>query len=208
MKEFLLFIDTETTDIPKKWNLPYSDTKNWPSAVQVSWMICKQNGDLISKNSFYINVKELKVSKNSIKIHGIKNDFLLENGSPRKDVLELLAQDIQQYKPLIVGHFVEFDLHTLSTDYHREGLQNPFLDATFFCTLLVSNKFVQNPSAQYLRLPQLCEHLFKEGCKGFHNADVDREMTAKCFFKLLSQNEISEQEFHHIHQQIKDNLKF
>lgn len=208
MEKFLLFLDTETTDVPKKWNLPYSDTQNWPSAVQLSWMVCKNNGECISKHSFFIDIKDLKVSKNSIKIHGIKNDFLSKNGSPRKDVLEQLSKDIQQYQPLIIGHFVEFDLHTLSTDYFREGLKNPFLESTFFCTLLLSHKFVKNPSAKYLRLPQLCEHLFQEDCKGFHNAEIDREITAKCFFKLLSQNEISEQEFQHIHQHIKEQLKF
>jgi len=59
VKPYLLFIDTETTAVPKRWDLPYSDTGNWPSAVQVSWIICTEDGAEIKKEDRYIFEEDL-----------------------------------------------------------------------------------------------------------------------------------------------------
>ncbi|HJY14315.1 MAG TPA: hypothetical protein VJ304_16080, partial [Flavobacterium sp.] len=65
MKKYLLFIDTETTGIPKRWDLPYSETNNWPSAIQVSWIIYDENDGEIKRENCYIDVDDLKISAKS-----------------------------------------------------------------------------------------------------------------------------------------------
>ena len=80
MKKYLLFIDTETTGIPKRWNLPYSETENWPSAIQVSWILYDVNGIEIKRENHYINVDDSEISVKSFKIHGITKQFLDKNG--------------------------------------------------------------------------------------------------------------------------------
>lgn len=74
LKKHLLFIGTETTGIPKRWNLPYSETDNWPSAVQVSWI--DENGREVKRENFYIDVEDLKISARSFRVHGITREFL------------------------------------------------------------------------------------------------------------------------------------
>lgn len=44
LKDYLLFIDTEATGLPKKWNLPYNTPGNWPDAVQISWLLYTKEG--------------------------------------------------------------------------------------------------------------------------------------------------------------------
>ena len=43
-----LIFDTETTDLPKKWNAPITDTDNWPRCVQLAWQLHDNNGKIIS----------------------------------------------------------------------------------------------------------------------------------------------------------------
>ncbi|MPT31028.1 MAG: 3'-5' exonuclease [Chryseobacterium sp.] len=208
MKKHLLFIDTETTGIPKRWDLPYSETENWPSAVQVSWIIYDENGNEIKRENCYIDVDDLKISDKSFKIHGITKEFLIKNGQARSFVLEKLSADIQKYQPVIIGHFTEFDIHTLSCDFYRAGLENPFQQSHFYCTMLKSKDYNLNPSVIYLRLNQLFEFLFNEKMERSHDAMIDAEMTAKCFFEIRSRGEISEGEFQKTHLEIESKLKF
>lgn len=208
MKKHLLFIDTETTGIPKRWDLPYSETENWPSAVQVSWIIYDENGIEIKRENCYIDDDNLKISAKSFKIHGITKEFLNKNGQDRKLILEKLSADIQIYQPLIIGHFTEFDIHTLSCDFYRAGLENPFQQSHFYCTMLKSKDYNFNPKVIYLRLNQLFEFLFNEKMERSHDAMIDAEMTAKCFFEILSRGEISKDEFQKIHHEIECKLKF
>lgn len=208
MKKHLLFIDTETTGIPNCWDLPYSDTDNWPSAVQVSWIIYDENGNEIKRENCYIDVDDLKISTKSFKIHGITKEFLIKNGQNRKLILEKLSKDIQQYQPLIIGHFIEFDIDTLSCDFYRANLENPFQQSHFYCTMLKSKDYNLNPEADYLRLTQLYNFLFNETMERSHDAMIDAEMTAKCFFEIRSRGEISEDEFQNIHHEIECKLNF
>ncbi|MGK6341370.1 exonuclease domain-containing protein [Chryseobacterium sp. DT-3] len=207
MKKYLLFIDTETTGIPKRWNLPYSETDNWPSAVQVAWILYDENGREIKRENFYID-EDVEISKPSFRVHKISREFLSNNGKARKFVLQKLSEDIQQYRPLITGHFTEFDIHTLSCDYYRAGLENPFQKSYFYCTMLKSKGYALNPEADYFRLPQLYEFLFNEKMEHSHDAVIDAEMTAKCFFEIRSRGEISKDELKNIHHKIESKLKF
>jgi len=208
LKKHLLFIDTETTGIPKRWKLPYSEIENWPSAIQVSWILYEDNGSEVKREDCYINVSDLEISAKSFKIHGITKEFLSKNGKDRKPVLEKLSKDIQQYQPIIIGHFTKFDIDTLSCDFYREGLENPFKQSTFYCTMLKSKDYNFNPSVIYLRLNQLFEFLFNKKMQPSHNAMIDAEITAKCFFEIRSRGEISEIDFKNIHHEIIGTLKF
>ncbi|WP_437919809.1 3'-5' exonuclease [Sphingobacterium sp. LRF_L2] len=191
MKDYLLFIDTETSGIPKRWNRPYSDQHNWPSVIQVAWIIYTLDGHEVKRMSSYIYENDIHISTDSYKVHGIQSTFLKDNGQRRKHILRKLAYDIKKYRPLIIGHFIELDVQVLSADFYRAQLQNPFIEQDFFCTMLDSKKYVINPSIEYLRLPQLFEQLFDERPTELHEAERDAEITAKCFFELVHRQEIS-----------------
>ncbi|TDS12871.1 3'-5' exonuclease [Sphingobacterium paludis] len=195
MKSTFLFIDTETSGIPKRWNKPYSDQKNWPSVIQLAWIVYASDGTELKRVSKYIVEDDIVISADSQKVHGISMTDLQEKGDRRKNVLRKLAYDIKKYSPLIIGHFLELDVQVLSADYYRAQLHNPFLDQTFFCTMLESKKYALNPVVEYLRLVQLHEELFDERPEDLHEAERDAEITARCFFELWRRKDITEQDF-------------
>ncbi|MDQ1096095.1 MULTISPECIES: 3'-5' exonuclease [Chryseobacterium] len=208
MNSHLLFIDTETTAVPRRWDLPYSDTGNWPSAVQVSWIICSQDGTEIKKSDQYIFEEDLVISEGSFRVHGITEEFLRSRGRSRREVLTDLAEDIIKYQPFIVGHFLEFDLHILSADYLRAGLQNPFENSSFYCTMLKSRQYTSGTSKTGLRLPELCRYILNETIEPSHNAVIDAEMTARCFFEIRRRNELSQKDLEEKHHLIAEKLHF
>lgn len=206
MNPYLLFIDTETTAVPKHWDLPYSDTGNWPSAVQVSWIICSEDGTEIKKEDRYVFEEDLMISDSSFRVHGITEEFLRSRGRSRREVLNELAGDVVKYNPLIVGHFLEFDLHILSADFLRAQLPNPFGDSCFYCTMLKSRQYTSGTSKTGLRLPELCGYLLKETAEPSHNAIVDAGMTARCFFEIRRQNQLSQKDLEEKHHLITGKL--
>lgn len=208
MKTHLLFIDTETSGIPQRWNRPYSDGKNWPHVIQVAWIVCHKDGTEIKRTSKYIYDMDIEISPASFKVHGITNSFLQQHGEKRKAVLRKLAHDIQKYDPLVIGHFIELDVQVLSADYYRAKLKNPFINQVFFCTMLESEKYAVNPSINYLRLSQLHECIFNRTLTDIHEAEQDASATAKCFFELRNREEITDYDIERQQELFSQKLNF
>lgn len=192
VQKYILFIDTETTGLPKNWKLPYTDDANWPTAVQVSWVIYDDNRDEVKREDHYISNNDLAISKEAYKIHGLSPEFLSQHGDSRKEVMKLLARDLEKYEPLVVGHFVELDYHITGADFFRVEMQQPMNRLPMFCTMLATKTMVRNPQNHYLKLGQLYELLFNSQLSKQHNAMADALATAECFFELQRTGAIDE----------------
>lgn len=191
MTDFLLFIDTEASGLPKKWELPYNVEGNWPYAVQISWLVYSKDGVKIKEQNYYVNNNDFEICTTALSIHGLTPDFLQQNGIHRKELLHILSKDMEEYQPMIVGHFLELDYHVIGAEYHRSGIEKyPMQNLPCFCIMSASMHLQQNPNSKYLRLGQLFELLFKKLLLNQHNALVDATATADCFFELLKRNEI------------------
>lgn len=193
MRDYILFIDTETTGIPTNWEAPYADDQSWPHSVQIAWVLYTKEGQEVKSENHYVYEPNLKVSEASQKIHGITPEFLKANGEDRKHVLSLLSRDLEQYQPLVVGHFMQLDFHMLGAGFHRANLPNPLLDLPTFCTMDATASFHLPPGKRFLRLGQLYERLFHKPLEEQHDAAADALATAACFFKLLKQGDITEE---------------
>lgn len=192
MRDYLLFLDTEASGLPRKWNLPYSNSANWPSAVQIAWVIYTKDGILLKTENHYIGDEDIVIKPSAIKIHGITREYLNEHGEKRKTVMELFADDLKKYQPLILGHFMEFDYHVLSADFFRAGIDNSMASLPTFCTMLASSFYVQEPSVNHLRLGELYARLFNAKLMNQHNALADASATADCFFELIKRGDITD----------------
>ncbi len=192
MKDYLIFIDVEASGLPKKWNEPYSVKDNWPYSVQVSWIIYNRDYKEVKQENHYISDDNFEISSSAQKIHGITREFLKENGDSRKNVLSILASDVNRYQPLVVGHFIELDFHLIGADAYREGIENPLLGMPAFCTMLATTHLVRNSAKKYLKLGDLHNLLFKREMALQHNAIEDARATALCFFELVKRGEIDD----------------
>ncbi len=193
MNAYLLFVDTETSGLPKDWSKPYSDRDNWPHLVQVAWEVYTPQGELLKSENAYIRPSDYEMSAESLRIHGISREFLENNGESRYSVLQRLQQDLLQYKPLVVGHFMQLDFHMLGLGFYRAGLDNPLEQLPTFCTMQATGHFVREARHRHLRLNELYLRLFGEPLQNEHDAATDAQATARVFFELWRKGDIDEE---------------
>ena len=193
MNDYLLFIDTEASGLPVNWSRPYSHEGNWPYAVQVSWLIYDKDRTLLKQENHYIKNDGFTITPSAIAIHGITDEFLAQNGKDRADVLRMLAADLLQYQPMVIGHFIKLDYFVLGADFYRSVLANPLTDLPMFCTMVATKFLKWNPMPNYLRLEETYHYLFYKDLPNAHNALNDAQATAECFYELLDRNEINQE---------------
>ncbi len=188
MQDYLLFVDTETTGLPTDWRRPYADDAAWPHLAQLAWVVYSRAGELVKTENHYLRVPAGTMQPTSQAIHGLSTEFLAAEGQALGPVLGALAADLAQYRPLVVGHFVQLDFHMLGVGFHRAGLPNPLPGLPTFCTMLPTGPLARQlgppPGRNYLRLNELYEQLFHEPLTRHHDAQTDAQATARSFFEL------------------------
>jgi DNA polymerase-3 subunit epsilon len=192
VNDYLLFIDTEASGLPINWELPYSTEGNWPASVQISWLVYTKDGREIKREDHYIFNSDFVITPKAMEIHGINPGLLAVKGEARKAVMQLLANDLEQYQPLVVGHFVQLDYHILSADFYRAGMNNPLAKLPLFCTMLATTQLRWTPMPKSLLLGDLYAFLFYKQLEDQHNALTDAHAAAECFFELMKRTEIDD----------------
>ena len=191
MREYLLFLDTETSGIPRDWSKPYSSRDNWPHIAQLAWVVYTKDGEEVKAENHYIQPNDYDMSEASGSVHGLTVDFLRQNGKPRHAVMQRLQRDLLQYHPLVVAHFMQLDYHMVGVGFYRAGMQNPMEHLPTFCTMRATGQLVRYSNQGYLRLGDLHQRLFKEPQPEQHDALADAYATARCFFELQRQGSIT-----------------
>ena len=191
MPDYLLFIDTETSGLPANWRQPYARTQAWPHILQVAWVIYSAAGQHIKTESYYLKPAKYDISPASELIHGLTLQFLEQQGQGRHAVMQRLLNDLRQYEPLVVGHFMELDFHMLGVTFHRAGLPNGLLGLPTFCTMRLTDQFMRPAGRRFLRLPELHNRLLGRPMLREHDALIDAQATADCFFELRRQGVIT-----------------
>lgn len=193
VKEYFLFVDTETSGIPRDWGKPYSTPNNWPHIAQLAWVIYTRDGQEIKAENHYVQPSDYDIEPASGHVHGLTTPFLREHGQPRHEVMQRLHADLELYQPLVVAHFMQLDYHMMGVGFYRAGLDNPLLDLPTFCTMVTTERFMQPAQQRFLRLGELYQRLFREPLLNPHDALVDAYATARCFFALREQGTITDQ---------------
>jgi DNA polymerase-3 subunit epsilon len=193
LKDYYLFIDTETSGLPKNWKAPYALKNNWPHIIQIAWIIYDENFIEIKRQNRYIKNTAIKIEKSARKIHHITEAFLNENGQLISTALKAFYQDIKKYKPTLIGHFLEFDYHMINVEFERIGKKNILKNLPLFCTMKASKSYVRNPSVELLKLNDFYFELFNDRPEESHNALSDALNTAKIFIHLFKSGEINKQ---------------
>ena len=106
----VLVFDTETTGLPIGRNPSIRETKKWPHIVQLSCILFDTDtNEIIRSYDTVVKVPDnIKISEESISLHGISRDISNTQGLPVKDVLKefnqmLIASD------KVIGHNISFD---------------------------------------------------------------------------------------------------
>ena len=193
MKDYLLFIDTETSGIPRDWNKPYSSRRNWPHIAQLAWVVYTREGREVKAENHYIQPNDYDMDPVAGSVHGLTQAFLRQHGASRYAVMQGLHRDLLHYQPLVVAHFMQLDFHMVGVSFHRAGLTNPLLGLPTFCTMRATGPLLRHSTQGFLRLGELYQRLFQEAQPGEHDALADAHAAARCFFEMRQQGLITEE---------------
>ncbi len=181
-EEYILVLDTETTGLPKDYP-SFTDLKSFDNARLVS--ICcqfypfslsslneKEKGEKIE---IYEVIKPDRFNITNSNIHGITEEYAIENGKDVNEVLNTISKYILKTK-LIVAHNVNFDMSILLSELYRidknHELINKINSTEKYCTCSRNN---------YVKLLNLYYDLFKEDFIA-HDAKNDCDACARIFF--------------------------
>lgn len=191
----LLFIDTETTGLPR-----YSAAdpiEKWPRVVQLAWSLYDAEGNRESKNSFIIYPTDFTIPMDSARIHGITTERAKAEGVSLYKVLPQFNADVER-ATTIVAHNLDYDLPIVHTEFVRCRMATDLLAKEQCCTMKPPQirEFCKLPSKsgrgyKWPTLNELHTKLFSEGFTGSHNAGADVEACARCYFELKRQGIIS-----------------
>lgn len=192
-----LFIDTETTGLPKNRNAFYYDEDNWPYLVQISMIVLDSQMVKISEKDFVLKPEKYTIPQSASSIHGITNEYAQKYGKNRKLTLEYIRV-LLQIVEYVIGHNVDFDMDVLKAEIYREWTG----DSTWFDSFINSLRYnvidtmklgvdickipSNRPEEKYKwpTLDELYKSLFGKTIPGRHNAMNDVRATEECFEEL------------------------
>lgn len=185
----LLFVDTETTGVPKNYKAPVTDLENWPRLVQLGWIVYVDN-KLVHKMERIVRPEGFEISEQVSKIHGITQEKALSEGGDLRDALVHFASNLNDCH-LVVGHNLNYDLNILGAEYLRVYGNNPLEGKSTYDTMLNSVTLCKLPgnragSYKWPKLHELYFTLFGTPLDQTHTALDDIENTAKCYFEMKS----------------------
>jgi DNA polymerase-3 subunit alpha len=118
-----IIFDTETTGLPKDWNLDYTHTDNWPRAVQIAWQIHDEWGNLLEAKDFIIKADGFDIPYDAEKVHGISTLLANEMGEDLESVAKIFNEALNKAK-FVVGQNIGFDKNIMGAEFLRLGIEN------------------------------------------------------------------------------------
>ena len=181
-----LFFDTETTGLPKNWKAPVTDLNNWPRLVQIAFLVYNDNGIKISEHNYIIKPNGFEIPAEAAKIHRITTEKANNEGVALVEVLQEFY-DLANSANSLVAHNMAFDEKIVGAEFLRNGMKDLFNAKQKICTMQGTTDFCAIRNAYGYKWPKLSElhyKLFREGFDEAHDASVDINATAKCFWEL------------------------
>ena len=185
-----LFFDTETTGLPKYKHVDaLQQEDNWPDLVSISWILYEGAG-CVKRVSRIIKPAGWTIPEDSVRFHGITQEMAETTGSPLKDVLDDIREDIVRSNH-IVAHNMEFDKNVLFNAFAWRNGKDPrkfWVPSTEFCSLQKAKGELKIPgkypnSKDPYKMPGLDElyvKTFNEPAPAdAHNAERDVQVLEK-----------------------------
>jgi len=183
-----IVFDTETTGLPKKYNAPLTDFDNWPRMVQIAWKVYDKDYNCIKTESIVIRPDGYTIPIEASNIHRVTTERAEQEGIDLEVALNMFSEDLQGSRYLI-AHNISFDEKIVGCEYTRLGMPNFVQKIRHICTKNTTVDFCKVPKKRgggykWPTLSELYLKLFNTAFQDAHDALVDVEALAKCFFKL------------------------
>jgi len=199
----ILFFDTETNGLPKKFDAAVHDVDNWPRVIQLAWLISDLAGNEQKRREVLIKPDGWTIPDGSDGrdasfwiTHGFNNQISEKDGQPMADVLGEFIADLQTVTHL-VSHNMEFDHKVLGAEMVRHGRRSEHRPVRI-CTKEASTAYCKIPfpnrrdtrswikqAYKWPKLEELHLKLFGRDFDNKHQAGGDVTALRDCFFELV-----------------------
>lgn len=154
--------------------------------VQIAWLVFDKEGNQMEQHDFIIKPEGFKIPHDAVRVHGISHEQAVAEGVPLVPVLHQFAEAINKATSL-VAHNINFDANVVGAEFIRHDIPNRLFQTPHICTMKSSTDFCKIRGPYGFKWPSLSElhqKLFHADFKEAHNATVDVQVCANCFFKL------------------------
>lgn len=190
MKKTIIVLDTETTGLPErgpgfgKAYAPWEITRyNSARLLQLAYAVYDVDGVLLREVSAYVRPSDFSIPADSVKIHGITEEFVRTNGKSVLMVLRDLERELRSAM-LVVGHNVAFDRAIIQSEAWRNSMSEFAImmdQIPWACTMRAA---ITGPEQKWPKLTDLHRQLCGEDFSGAHNAMEDVRATARCWLVM------------------------
>jgi len=181
-----LFLDTETSGLPRNWKAPATNTRNWPRLVQIAWIACKRDGAVTATKEYIIKPDGFVIPKDAARTHGITTERALAEGVDLLPALDEFTAAVNSAL-VLVAHNMSFDEKILGAEFVRADKSDPMISKVHCCTMKRSTDYCRLPGPYGYKWPSLGElhqKLFGQAFDNAHGALPDCSACMRCFFRL------------------------
>ena len=126
-----VFLDTETTGLPKRASAMVASVRQWPRLVQVAWAAYEKSGSRLAVESHLVYPSDFAIPAAAARIHGISTSRAKSEGVALGWVMDRFLRAMREYGRMLVGHNVGFDRNVIAAEMYRLG----YSKATVLLTL-------------------------------------------------------------------------
>jgi len=157
--------------LPRNYNAPITDFKNWPRLVQIAWILYDQDGNRISNATHIVKPNGFTIPAAASGLHGITTERANNEGADLVFVLNEFTKQIEQCHSL-VAHNISFDEKIVGAEFLRNNMQNVIQTKKRICTMHGSKHYCAIKGPYGIKFPQLAELHYK-----LFNCNFERAMT-------------------------------
>jgi DNA polymerase III epsilon subunit-like protein len=188
-----VFLDTETTGVPRSRSAMPASMCQWPRLVQVAWAAYGEEGSCLTVEAHLVYPTDFAIPAAATRIHGISTARAKLEGLALGWVMEHFLRVIREHGRILVGHNVGFDRSVIAAEMYRLGYSKTTVEMEFgsmrqICLMRTTATYCcirgRFGKAKYPTLAELHQKLFGAKPHLSHTAPADVETTARCFFRL------------------------
>ncbi len=190
--------DTETSGL-FDFKLP-ADADGQPRMASMTMIYVDENLEIEDTKSFFIKPDGWVMDPETAKIHGLTQEYLMENGVPVADALKAYLAAIDERR-VMVAFNAQFDLKVVRGELRRAGMPDRFEETMNICVMRPMTKICNLPKAngKGVKFPKLAEAMahFGYSLEDAHTADADALGALHVMRGLVALGELPEPAVHY-----------
>lgn len=185
-----VIFQTEVTELPKHWDTLIGDLNKWPRLVQIAWIVCNgHTGEKIRAADYIIRPVGFTIPPHSSDVHGITQERAMKDGVTLRSAMKEFAGAVKDADSLLSFN-MKLNERVVTAELLRNRIINSYAEKKRICIMETGAPFCKLPGNKPPTLEDLYQTLFNAQFPEKHNARIDAEAAAKCYFEMIKRGTI------------------